>query len=491
MKNILLKNNGEVNEEGIQEYIATKGVDMPFQNQTLLTTTVSSPELPEKVKLLLANYLFLNGALPSRYDNFKNGGLIAIALSQENFELATLLLANNANLKDTYQNLGLIDFAVHSKNPNIMSWVLRNAQMLFFKLDQEDFNSKYKKIASTFPTDNNLLKELYQLREQYITYIKNEISKKFVKLGLIYFEELVLILAAKMSKKNRENTIFIITDDDIPELIKQIKLILTQETTDIIKFQIIHYRDSHTVFGEFEINKSSQIPLVKYTHCDPAPPLTSFKEIITKKFKATISPLAKIEIYDSDVSIQKGLGCTYFSVDGAMMLATPPDRDYTVNLTRFIKEHGKEEKIKYLEKDKNIIYILSSILPARFIRGMHFYDDELVGQTLFRGLSSFIFNTNEKNTVVNKNGETAEKSIQKDIEIIIKENKPDKKLNQRVIRKMKQFGEEVKKYLENKDIFDENFSRELDTFKIKGLVEFINKKIVIKNENNPSEQFKL
>jgi len=87
------------------------------------------------------------------------------------------------------------------------------------------------------------------------------------------------------------------------------------------------------------------------------------------RFKNEISPLANIEIYDSHVAIQKGNGCSYFSIDGAMMLATSADRTYAVNVIEHIKKQGEEIN---LLGEKNIKYMKSLSLPTRFIRGLQY-----------------------------------------------------------------------------------------------------------------------
>src|SRR5204863_7861650 len=128
-------------------------------------------------------------------------------------------------------------------------------------------------------------------------------------------------------KKPHRSAVFAIDNDDIPLLIEQIKRLLLNETQDsIIKFQIIHFPDVHAIFGEFIIDKSNDPPTITYLHCDPLPPTTKYSSIITAAFRNELSPLANIEIYDSDVTLLKGLGCSYLSIDGAMMLATPSDR---------------------------------------------------------------------------------------------------------------------------------------------------------------------
>lgn len=192
---------------------------------------------------------------------------------------------------------------------------------------------------------------------------KDDIYHKFDQLGKIDSDDTALILAAKMSKKARKNSIFVITDENIKDLTEQIKhLIINNTNQDLIKFQIIHFPKTHAIFGEFEIDKRSNPPTVRYLHCDPLPPTTRFTNIITSTFRKEISPIANIEIYDSDMTLQKGLGCSYFSIDGAMMLATPPDRSYVPNVIGYIKKLAKK-KIIYLKKKIFGIYNLLCYQP--------------------------------------------------------------------------------------------------------------------------------
>ena len=92
------------------------------------------------------------------------------------------------------------------------------------------------------------------------------------------------------------------------------------------------------------------------------------------------------------------------------------------------------------------------------------------GSTLFLN----IFNEAQKNTIVNKKGETAETSAIKDLKT--KQSKLNEKeintLNIRTERKMKQFKGEVENFIKDKKIVTPEFSELLDQYKIKGLAQF-------------------
>lgn len=322
-----------------------------------------------------------------------------------------------------------------------------------------------------------------------LDFAKDKISHKFDKLGLIGGNDIALILAANMHTKNRRNSIFVITDQSLGMLHEQILNLIKSETNEsIIKFQIIFCSPTHTIFGEFQIDKTKYPPSVKYLHCDPCPPMLAYSEVITPEFVKKVSPDADIEIYDSRVVIQKGNGCTYFAIDGTLMLATSPNHNYAVDVIEHIKKHGQEKETSF--EEKNIKYMQSSSLPTRFIRGSHHLDDW--GTNLHRkGLMSTVFNTSEKDTIVNKKGETAEKSIQKDLkskQVTSKGNTNEvetKTLNMRMERKMHQHKSKVMNFIEGKDIMSREFSEKINKFKINGLVRFCEEKIVPKKGLRP------
>lgn len=175
-------------------------------------------------------------------------------------------------------------------------------------------------------------------------------------------------------------------------------------------------------------------------------------------------PIAKIKIFDSKVILQKGEGCTYFSIDGARMLATPPDRDYAPNLMEYMKKNGKKNENVF--EEKNIKYIQSDSLPTRFIRGSHIIDDWKGERIYIKGLNSTVFNSPEKNTIVNKKGETAETSIRKNLDTqdtpsvssVSNPSTPNKKIfNRRMESKMRKHKESVMNFIQDKDVLSAEF----------------------------------
>lgn len=483
MKDIFLKSDGNINEEGIDEYIKNYGIEEPYENRDSiyngkppLYIAISSNEIDAHIKVKLVSCLISKGAKIGT-----GSGLINIALYNQNFDLADLLLRKGASVLRADQNGNLIDIALHLKNEQVLRWVMENAKSFFWTRNLPVLYEYHQKLTSTFPNSKDELSKFLKesAHQKYSQY-------KFSHLGLINSEDIALILAAKMAKKShtgksRKNSIFVITDNDITTLVKEIKSLIENDTPkNIIKFQIIHFDRNHGIFGEFVIDKTSIPPTVKYAHCDPAPPKTKYNDIITSDFRKQISPLANIEIYDSYVFMQKGTGCSYFSIDGAMMLATPPDRDYVVNVIEYMKKHGKNDDNESFE-EKNVKYIRSSSLPTRFIRGLQYIVDE--GQN--KGLNTLVFfNPEEKNTVVNVKGETAEVSIRKDLQERPAIRNPSERvtLNIKAESKMKGYGETVNNFIKNKNIIDPEFYRLLDQYNINGFVQFCEEQIEIKKE---------
>jgi hypothetical protein len=493
MKDILLSND-DVNEKEIDNYIQIYGVDTPYNdpnsiyhNQTLLSVAISSNEINRATKLKLVAYLISKGAELNHTNTKKHAGLLCIALSDQHFELANLLLKEGASLEETYNNKNLIDIALDLKNEQVLLWVINNAKSLFLRLKTHEFNKYHQKIAAIFP--NFASSELYQ----HLKKIAEElIIHKFDRLGLIDSEDAALILAAKMSKKPYKNSIFVITNDNIAVLIDQIKNLIEHDTNEkTIKFRIVYFQQPHVTFGEFIIDKTNRTPTVTYLHCDPSPmaELIEYFKIITLDFRSTISPLANIEIYDSSTNLQKGLGCSYFSIDGALMLATPPDRDYVTNLMEYMKKHGTEKNMSF--KENNIMYVQSS-LPTRFIRGSQFIND-VPGEFNIKGLNSLIFNTAEKNTIVNKKGGAAEAVIRNDLVERSAKLDPNVKVihNLRAERKMKKYGNDVRDFIKEKNVLSLEFSKLLDQYKIQGLITFCEEKVEKKKEEKINNKFKL
>ncbi|WED42096.1 hypothetical protein [Legionella cardiaca] len=490
IKDILVKPDGSINEEEIAHYIAAheNNVDAPYDNpnskfndQTLFYAAMTHDEISSYTKVRLASYLITKGAkvnkigstmekTPNKYDE-----LIDIALQEKNYEATYLLLREAKNVYGSFYNAysgkSLLDVALDKKNEEILSWILKNAPTLLSKIRTDKFNKYYESIIKTFPnfenSENYLL--LKQIAEERIDYL-------FTQLGLIESEDMALILAAKMSKKPYPNSIFVIKKgDNLGIIADQIKKILESETSeDIIKFQVIYYQ-GHGCFGEFEIDKTNNPPTVRYAHIDPFPQLIKYNVLITNDFVRKISPLANIEILESDLMMQKGASCTFFSVDGAMTLSTPSERDYVSSVMEHMNKHGKE--LPHPFKEENVKYKRSPTLPTRLTRGLHYIDDDLP----FRGLNSLIFNSPEKATIVNKKGETAEKAIRNDIQQHPSTSNSNitRDWNMRIERKMKQLGQAVHDFIieQNINVLDPSFSRLFDQYNLNGLVQFCEEKI--------------
>jgi len=492
-----IKNTNETMLSALNTMI--NGYKELLKNENKKKTTYTTSE--KIIKLLVLQELNLLIKQLSQNNNQEEIVELIFRSSVDLISLATILSLSKQDNKNmlTTQDKNLLDLALDLQDIKILRWVLQNAKTLIFNLELDVFSNYCQKIRRIFP-------DYQQLEETISDYKKNrieEINQKFEKFGEITSKEVPLLLAAKMGDKLYKNTIFSITDADMPSLIEQIKNLIQNDTTEkIIKFQIIHLPIPvpriHAIFGEFTIDKTNTPPTVKYLHCDSTPRLTPFDAIITRNFRNAISPLANIEIYDSNVTLQKGgQSCAYFSIDGAMMLATPPDKDYVVNVIEYMKAHGEKEKRPF--EEQNVTYIKSDSLPTRFVRGSHFIKatslpDRFVGGLFVpastqKGLDFFVFESPEKDKIVNKKGETAEKSINKDLKERPARLDSSKTVthNVRLERKMKNYQDSVMNYIKDKDILSKDFLDQVNKYKINGLVQFCEQKI----EKKPEQKMKV
>ncbi|MBA2709489.1 MAG: hypothetical protein H0U57_02715 [Tatlockia sp.] len=472
-----LYQDGSINKDALENFLRNNDINMTYESpeglesQTLLLETVSSPELTTQVKLNLISYLLQKGAEINNRELKK--GLLGIALATNNLELADFLLKKGADTKDK----DLQDIAAHTKNEATILWVSRNT---IPESKNDEFNQFFEKVKTQIAINNASGDEILNKLK------KERIMRKFEKLGNIGVEEMTLILAAKMSKKETKNSIFICLSHDLNLLQKEIKNLLENETKEkIIKFQIIYYQGVHACCGEFKIDKTGEFPVVNYLHFDSLPEETPFHEVVTLDFVKEISPLANIKVYDSEVKLQKGRGCTYMSIETARMLSTPTDQDYAVNLMEYMKQKGKRKnapKTIFKSYSDKINYTTSTMLPARFLRSLQYTKDDenkenesIVNQSL----ESFIFKTNEKKTIVNKKGETAEDSIKKDLLV----NKGlMTSFNLRTERKMKQYKANVNDFISKRNILDPEFANQVNQYRAAGLKLFCEERMVPQKE---------
>jgi hypothetical protein len=480
MRDILIKEDGTINTEAIDNYIKTNDInalydnpDSAYHQQTLLSAAVSLREIKPGIKERLVTYLFEHGA---EINNKKliNYGLVCIALANSDLSLANFLLKNGANTMDTYQGKNLLDTAIASKNEELMLWAIKNSTEIMINL----FEGELDQYCKQFPSHQISLE-----------FKRASILSKFEKLGKIKTNEIALVIAAKMRNKLRKNSIFVFDDSDIKKIGKEIKTLIENDTNEkIIKFQIIYFQGIHAICGEFKIDKTGEFPVLRYMHLDSLPEATEYYNVITLDFVKKISPLAKIEVCDSNVILQKGLGCTYMSIDHALMLSTPNDRDYAVNVMEYLNKNGVEETpARYIYKGfvKEINYKISSSLPARFLRNMQYISDEEKKEGAVSVLDSTFFNTSVKNTKVNKKEETAEASIQKNLQ-----ERPNKRnldemriFNLRAENKMKQFQKNVKEFIRDKDILNPEFNKKVREYRYEGFKSFCNEKMMSKKEH--------
>lgn len=484
MMRVLLDENGHVNTTYIDSYIELHGIDKPFfgsdevyDQQTLLFAAVSSKEISQNKKIELVSHLLQKGADINGWFNNEKGGLIAVALSQNNTDLADLLLNSGASVYHSYQEKNLLDIVLETKNESIILWFLKYAKGFFSDLDLKTVANIFSAIKNNHSGNLKINEALIAIEKEYVAAKNQEILSKFSRLGQIGKEITALIIAAEMQKKSHSNTIFVIGDEDIPTLTQEIKKLLEEKTVeDKTKFQIIYFPVTHAIFGEFVIQKNFSESKVTYIHCDPLPATIAYNEIITNVFVEEISPLAMVEVLESDVCIQKGLGCSYFSIDGALMLATPEDKSYVPDFALHMKKHSKESFRPF--KDKDVTYLQSSSLPVRFIRGLQYFEDEVVGYQYVKGLNSSIFHSKDGQTIVNKKNKTAEESVTEDITERPSKKSEDEmvKINLRAERKMNNYYKSVKAFLEKFSLADPKTIDLIEDCKITGFVSFCNSK---------------
>lgn len=487
MKDILLTKDGVINKVAIEDFIDShQNIDAIDYNEetlryeTLLYTAVTCPSIQPRIKSELVSYLINLGAKVNKFDTICYGGLLGFALSHDDLETASVLYENGADITHKYEDNNLIDIALTRCNKEAMLWVMEYAKPLFLLLKPEQFLSYVKKISDyKDPRIDQAIEDIYNY---YVENARKTIASKFEKIGLIDSNDMAIVLAAKMSCKSYPNSIFSLNEEDLDSLVDIIKNFLINETeVDVVKFQFTLYKNYHAMFGQFEINKTTTPPIIKYLHCDPLPDTIAYRDVITEKFRQEICPLADIVIADSEYCFQRGAGCTYFSLDGGMMLATPSDRDYVVDVFKHMETYGVEEKQTF--KENNIKYIRSTSLPTRLIRGSHDIEDGVGFFSGIKGLKTLVLNSDAKNTFVNKQHQTAETSIVRDLyeKVIPSNSEPSstkvRTLNLRAERKMKQYGEAVANFLKDKNVLDPAFNQLIDQYKIKGLTEFFKAKM--------------
>lgn len=124
------------------------------------------------------------------------------------------------------------------------------------------------------------------------------------------------------------------------------------------------------------------------------------------------------------------------------------------------------------------------MLPTRFIRGLEYENDGAGSANYIKGFNSLIFNVAEKNTIINKKGETAEIAIRKDLETRHSKINPNemRTFNIRAERKMKNYGDSVREFIHDKNINDPEFSSLIEQYKINGLIQFCEEKIEEKTD---------
>lgn len=308
---------------------------------------------------------------------------------------------------------------------------------------------------------------------------KSKILNKFIRGnadGDIYNgknceEEVALILAAYDRAEKKRQIFFINAASDGKFIDCVAKLMFESTQNNIHQFQVVFNESdsSHYVFAEIVIDKRQAKPDLKIFFCDPALTYTSYDQLIHSYFLNQWQNDANVEVYlPYQELLQKGAGCTYFSIDGCLKLS---NQDKYENSYTYMKKNNVHQN----STDFYNFTLFSSKLPVRLKQTSQVVVDQ--SQLLFLGLgmrtrtesydlkglqSSVIDNPEEANKIVNKKGETAAQAVGKHIQ-----EKEGNKLNTRIDYLEKKYKEKVSHLLDV--ITHGELQKLIDKHTIKGL----------------------
>ncbi len=295
--------------------------------------------------------------------------------------------------------------------------------------------------------------------------LSEQVSHLFDELGKINAKEMALVIAAKQKDgKAHRQSIFVI--EDLMAFYKVVHdLAVSPTEKSQICFQYVTRINGHSCFGEVTIDKSREIPHLKIFLYDPSSPESGFdqefdalKEMDSQDVKVTlIAP-------KSEEKLQRGIGCSYFSLDGAFMLS---------NQRQFENLYPKMEPCS--SEDFRILEI---DIPTRLKRGSHHLHEISADDELFAlGLNSSILNHPENSRkIVNHKGNTAAESVQK----YLKKMSCRSIHNKRIDHKREAYQQDVKEYIRQNGIMNEvELSKAIRPFTQEGFYAYAKK---LKNE---------
>ncbi|HAB98446.1 MAG TPA: hypothetical protein DCE71_01325 [Parachlamydiales bacterium] len=284
---------------------------------------------------------------------------------------------------------------------------------------------------------------------------RKEIINTFNDLGNIDAREMALVIAAKQKNdKPHRQSIFVI--QKLTAFFKTVKeLAISPTKSREICFQFVTRVFGHSVFGEVSIDKSHETTHLKIFIYDPVSPwLTGLTSRAIYKLSSKIPERLKITLLlpKAEEILQKGHGCSYFSLDGAFMLSS---------------KKGSTHIYSSIPTSSNQSFEIVNIdVPVQLKRGCQFFHDECD----VVGISSSILNHPENSReIVNLRGHTATESVTK----YLKKISPGKIHNLRVEHKRETYQKKVKKFLrQNKITLNADLLRAISPFSQQGFYEY-------------------
>ncbi len=271
------------------------------------------------------------------------------------------------------------------------------------------------------------------------------LNEKFNRLGSIELAEIALVIAAK-----GVTSVYVIPE--IRDLIQFINRLVENPTKNSIhRFQFVRRAGGHSFFGEVTIDKSNPQPRIKMFVCDPL----GSHDVLLYGIANALSKDALSEFFvpKSEEKLQKGLGCSYFSLDGAFMLRNQEKYEDIYKLSE--PAMPLTRKVHYIS------------LPIRMKRACQYYD----------AIKPII--DSPQSVVVNKKGQLASESIKNDLKESVNMENETRILNMRVERKMKTYGRKVQRYLESNNITAKSQVEEIvRKHSIPGIQEYCDRQVI-------------
>ena len=270
-----------------------------------------------------------------------------------------------------------------------------------------------------------------------ITPLSEQVLELFDEIGKINANEMALVIAAKQKEgKAHRQSIFVI--EDLSAFCQALqRLAMNPTESKMICFQYVTRASHHSSFGEVIIDKSSEIPHLKIFMYDPAYPEYGFDQVVSELETMSSNDLKVTLIAPKKQErLQKGRGCSYFSLEGAFMLSN--QREFE-NLYHRIEPSSSEN-----------FQMIKIHVPVRLKRSSHYlmnkdWDDKLWALGLY---SSILNHPENSRKIVNHKGHTANQSVIKYLE----EVSPGTIHNKRIDHKREGYQQDVREFMAQKEI---------------------------------------